>query len=249
MGASGSKAADSSSDVLFQDADICILRPDSKRGVLVFTRTVPAACKDGLRSYAAQGLPARRENADPDHDKLIYFRAPYRSDTSSFEASYGTSAKALSAPSEWNEEGTTIVVIRIDPEKTFVYSSDTRTWLRHEDVLKSRIPFTEYLKRIRGHAEMPPYNRKLGYPVWSNIVTYQKEYRPSARKVTDRIGSPVYRNARQHWVEGESVERDSEVVAKIPHIPPTWFVKCYVKGAEFSGGRRRKRTLRRRLKQ
>jgi hypothetical protein len=264
-------------DVLFEDMDICILRPDSKRGVLIFTNAkTPAVCKEGLKTHEALGR-APRKMTDPDHDKLIYFRAPYRPDVSSFEASYGNTVEAMAAPM-FGGGGTTIVVLRIDPEKTFVYSSEARIKLPYAQFLQTRIPFTDYLKRIAGHAEMP-YSNAKGEVVWGNILTYAKEYRPSMGGRmgfhTDPFRQP---SSATVWEEGTPVERMAEVVAKLPHIPPTWFVECHTgeapagppkaslselparsfaigdRSSEVSRGkgrqtrRRKKRTLRRRLR-
>ena len=258
-------------DVVFQDEDICILDPKSKRGVLVFSSaTTPVVCKDGLRSHEGLGRPARKM-ADPDHDKLIYFRAPYRSDVSSFEASYGESAESMAT-----NYHTTIAVIRIDPDKTFVYSSEARIKLPYAQFLQTRIPFTDYLKRIAGHAEMP-YSNAKGEVIWGNILTYAKEYRPSKGRRSEFRTSPIGYSFIDAWEEGTPIQRMAEVVAKIPHIPPKWFVECHTgedeaaprlslsellaksyaigdRISEASRGkgrqtrRRKKRTLRRRLR-
>jgi hypothetical protein len=43
----------------------------------------------------------------------------------------------------------TCVTIRIDPEKTYVYSSEIRAIGKYPDLLRSRIPMTVYLDKLR----------------------------------------------------------------------------------------------------
>jgi hypothetical protein len=226
-----------STDILYQNNDVCILDPASERGILIFTRSKSKnICSEGLLSY--NELRKRhpelnlknRHHHDPTHDDLIFFRAPYNSDTSSFESSYD-GKPVESMLSTLNEEA--FAILRIDPEKTYVYSSETRAKGKYSDLIASRIPMSDYLNRIRGHSSF-----RAQYPSkpCANILTFEKRI----------FGQYAY--CSYPWEEYLPIERMAEVVVKLPHIPPEWFVKCVTNtikkaNARFGGKRRMRKTL------
>jgi len=177
-------AASANSDVLFQDENVCILNPSSKRGILVFTISDSwNICDEGLYSHnelrkvhPELGLK-NRNHIDPTHNDLIFFRAPYNSDVSTFESSYDGISPAEMLGTYIKEA---IAVIRIDPDKTFVFSSEIRA-IGHsvrtipkskllEDLEQSRIPMTKYLKIINEYSTMSSGSKKI----ISNLRTYEK---------------------------------------------------------------------------
>jgi len=119
-------------DILFQDADVCILKPSVKKGILIFTNYnqpagTPSLCEAGLKtgerlrseklSFVGSNLPGRKIHP------YIFFRAPvksteidYTSVDDEIESVFGESALA--------ETG--YVWIRVDPAQTYVYSSEIR---------------------------------------------------------------------------------------------------------------------------
>jgi len=216
-----------SSDILFQTNDVCILNPRSNRGILIQTWSRSKnICREGLLSYnelrkvhPELGLTDRKtDHHDPKHDDLIFFRGPYNSDTTTFQSSYdGNSPEGMIKKYSVPSKESAIALIRIDPEKTFVYSSETRAKGTYSDLQSSRIPMTEYLRRIDGHS-------KFGYSgnPCSNIITYEKR----------RFPTP---NCTYPWIAGFPIERNSEVVVEVPRIPPEWLVSC-----DSNGGRRKK---------
>lgn len=218
------------SDVLFQDADICILHPDSRRGTLVYHASLQTnICNEGLLSYNE----VRRRHPEKgflpraavlDNNNKIRFRAPFTSDLRSFKSAFKAEPKDLMG----HFKPEVIVVIRIDPAATFVYSSEARTHRDEKGLKASRIPFTEYIKRIG--TEKP----HLSHPeeICGNVYTYET-------KVITGSETCIY-----PWIKYLPVERNAEVVAKIPHIPPAWFVSCHKNSVALrGGGRRRNSTL------
>ena len=144
------------SDVLFENFDVCILNPTSPRGILIFTvRTSKNICDEGIlsynevrRRYPERGLQNRKSGIiDSRHNDTIFFRAPYNSDTTTFETSYD-----LKPPKEMLVKGTnqSIALLRIDPAKTFVYSSELR---------------------VVGNSTLPI---EYGEKMCSNLITYEK---------------------------------------------------------------------------
>ncbi len=126
------------SDILYQDDLVCILRPDVKKGIIVWTHyTQPAEmgslCELGLKT----GKQLQQEGINFDRSKIhpyIFFRAPYYSrdiDYTSVEteiiSSYGEKQIGIEPR----------VFIRVDPDKTFVFSSEIRA-IRPEDIEKSK---------------------------------------------------------------------------------------------------------------
>ena len=201
-------------DVLFRDRDVCILRPDSPRGILIFTASNSRdVCSEGL--YSHNELQRRkpelglrpRHHIDPNHDDLLFFRAPYTANTASFESSYdGATPQQLVGPRG------AVAVIRVDPANTFVYSSEIRAsaGATYNSLLESRIPMLEYLRRIDGHTRI---GYSPGFMPVSNLINYSKSLVPYGALVSfPRSTIPVERNA--------------EVVVRIPLLPREWMVEC-----------------------
>jgi hypothetical protein len=107
------------SDILFQDEDVCILKPNVTRGILVFRYI------DNLSQ----------------RNTTTYFKAPFNSDVLTFASSYdGYSPAGLVKAFK-----TDIEIIRIDPSYTFVYLSPARFDGKDDDYQKTRIPMEKYL--------------------------------------------------------------------------------------------------------
>jgi hypothetical protein len=201
------------SDILFKNDDICILKPESPRGILVFTRAKSEnVCTEGILSYNELKLRhpelnlGERYHNDPAHNDLIFFRAPYNTDTSTFESSYdGIPAKETI--DKWSP---VIALIRIDPDNSFVYLSEARSNGSYNDVLNSRMPMRKYLDQVLPFIKSTPKN-----PL--TFVYYKK------------LSASLYKSLEEH---GSFVNRFFEVVAKIPNIPREWLVSCDVYNKE-----------------
>jgi hypothetical protein len=236
-------------DILFKNEDVCILTPSSTRGVIIFTNVTARfggdpknVCEDGLfsynelsRKYPEYKLQYRKE-INETHNDLIFFRAPYNSDVSTFKSSYGKNVKDMLS----NFLPQTIVTIRVDPNETYVYSSEIRAKGRLTDLKRSRILMTEYLEKIKN---IPKDYIKNGKDMYSNIITYKKIYKNTL----------PHRKQRNNWIEIDrseltypeimhfNIEKNTEVVVKLPNIPPSWFVDCINNGIKNKGGRINKR--------
>jgi len=208
-------------DILFQDRDVCILNPASKRGLLVFTESKSInICDEGLLSYnelrsrhPELGLEDRRMD-DPTHNDLIFFRAPYNNDVTTFESSYD------GKPPKMLYSNGSVTVIRIDPSNTFVYLSEARAHGKAGDLQKSRISMDEYLGRII------PFIKGFGKHPMRYVYTGDKKLSESLIIHVNSYDS--------------AITRFFEVVVKIPHIPREWFVSCDVKR---SGGNYKEKYL------
>jgi hypothetical protein len=226
------------SDVLFQDKDVCILKPDSNRGILIYhASTHTNICAEGLftynevrRRHPELRLRDRKFTPINKNNDVIKFRAPFKTDLTSFETMYGSEPRQLMG----TDKPEVLVIIRVDPDKTFVYSSEARTHGDDETLMKSRIPLRSYLKRIDGKADL-----KVEYPkeMCGNVLTYETKL--------------VHADETCHypWIKYLPIERNAEVVVERPHIPTNWFVACHKNAVALKGGgRKRGRRKSRRLK-
>lgn len=214
---------DKNSYILFKDKDVCILKPDTPYGILVFTKVDAnkdiCSQREGLYSYnelmkvkPELNLKSRANaHIDKEHDNLIFFRAPYNSDISSFEASYGYNPAEL-GKSFSKDSKSCIAVLRVDPEQTFVYSSEIRALGTYNNLLASRIPLKNYLTIIENNINIAieDYPQKLR----ANLITYKKEC----------VNANV--KSKYPFFDYFPIERNTEIVVNIPHIPHEWLVEC-----------------------
>jgi len=169
-------------DVVYQDEDICILRPDSRRGIEIFTRSNSAAiCDEGLFSYNElrrrhPELGLRRQTS-PDaenHSDLIYFRPPFTSDTSSFERSYGQSLRQMIQPGNRQLFQEAIATIRVDPDQTYVYYQEARTFGRDAPFAleESRVLLSQHLDYINWYPTTVRQKGAMLSPRLWEVVAY-----------------------------------------------------------------------------
>ncbi len=201
-------------DILYQDDLVCILKPESKRGVIVFSAyTNPKnfkICNIGLKSgkqLHKEGVKFGRVIYHP----YIFFRAPFKYDGSINHTSFENEVKSLYGSSlDLNDK----VFIRVDPNKTYVFSSEIRVrFQRAPDINnklnKSKIKLSEYLKIIQDNQNYIKNGKgRLNQFNW-NIFKY---------KVTDQKGQPNHINV--------NIARNSEILVSLPHLEPKYFVKC-----------------------
>ena len=218
------------SDILYEDADICILHPDSRRGIEVFTISGSHnICKEGLLSYnelrrrhPEYGLPNRsRDHRNAKHNNLIFFRAPYNRDVSSFETSYDNKSPEDMIKRSYSE--TAIATIRIDPDKSYVYYSEARASGTAADIQISRVPMKHYIEYM-----IPTIKRRGAYRNHSGLIQFV---------YSDRLTNRLAEHSDGY---GSTITRFFELVANIPHIPPEWFVRCHIAGPKKNNTRRRR---------
>ena len=215
-------------DILFQDNDVCILKPGVKKGVLIFTNYKQPAgmaplCEAGLKT----GVQLQREGVNFGRNMIhdyIFFRAPYFSDPIDYTSidteitdSFGNSESA--EPSR--------VWIRIDPGKSSVYSSEIRAkfspkfmygspeylFAMENEVIKSRKTMNEYLHILdinKSQIKYTPPGDKLVYNLFSSKV----------------VGSIPIKDMSYYPNDSENINRTSEVLVRVPHLTPNYFVKC-----------------------
>jgi len=144
-------------DVLYMDDNVCILKPTVKKGIIVRTHyTQPdgeSLCDVGLKTgeqLKDEGVDFGRNIFHPYH----FFRAPYYSG----EIDYSTLETEISSSYGEGQLGITkSIYIRVDPDRTFVFSSEIRV----------EIPPAHF--HVDGHQLTPS---ELGRTHMDNIMNY-----------------------------------------------------------------------------
>jgi hypothetical protein len=205
---------------MYKDDLVCILRPDVKKGIIVWTHyTQPSEmnslCELGLKTgkqLQKEGIYFGRSKIHP----YMFFRAPYYSrdiDYTSVEteinSSYGE--KEIGIKSR--------VFIRVDPDNTFVFSSEIRA-LNPSDIEKSKKTLSEYLRII--------YINSTIYNTLFPLSTTKKQ--PAYHLFSSKL-IPIENNGREYTTLNypfinKPIERNSEILVSIPHLTPDYFVLC-----------------------
>ena len=212
-------------DIMFRDSDVCILKPGVKKGILVFTHYtqpagIPSLCEGGIKTGAQlkkEGVDFGRAVFHP----YLFFRAPYLSNPPDYTT---VESEIKSSFGERVSDMPKMAWIRVDPDQTYVYSSEIRvkyypqvrfgtaeyTSELESQVRNSRKTMTEYLRIIGENARMPvEAGKKPVYHLFSSEV-----------KLIPMKGKAIY-----PWNE-EPINMNSEVLVRIPHLTPDFFVKC-----------------------
>ena len=165
------------------------------------------------KQLATEGIEFGRSKLHP----YIFFRAPYYSrdiDYTSIEteinSSYGPGQIINSR-----------VFIRVDPDNTFVFSSEIRDtiskheeWIGKENIIinNSKKKLFDYLNIININSQTKK-NVKRGEKILYNLFTSKAQIFPDGARMTD-----PYDNL--------PIERNSEILVSIPHLTPDYFVLC-----------------------
>lgn len=206
------------SDIMYQDDLVCILNPDVKKGIIVFSAyTQPpemeSLCNLGLKTgkqLHKEGINFGRGIYHP----YIFFRAPYYSreiDYSTVEteiiSSYGT--ELIGTKNR--------VFIRVDPDRTFVFSSEIRAHSHNELINNSKKTLTEYLKIIDKNLEFIKNGPKNAQPIYNLFSSRVVRLRP---RTTYEESTEIFP------LDDFPIERGSEILVSIPHLTPDYFVLC-----------------------
>lgn len=204
-------------DIMYEDDLVCILRPEIKKGIIIWSNyTQPPNMPSLLTLGLKTGKKLKEEGVDFGRSKIhpyIFFRAPYLSaniDYSTIETEIISSfGKELI-----ERDNETKVFIRVDPNKTFVFSSEIRVNFFNEadtKIFDSKKKLSEYLTIIKTNLEIETLelnkNNKILYNLLSSKAKlFQNTINPG--KLFSKV--PINRN--------------SEILISIPHLTPDYFV-------------------------
>jgi hypothetical protein len=211
-------------DIMYQDDLVCILKPNVKKGILVFShytkpKEMASLCDIGLKTgqlLKEEGVEFGRDVYHP----YIFFRAPFFSR----EIDYSTiKTEIISSFGEVKIDS--LVFIRVDPDKTFVFSSEIRPLYRPprngeydlamvSELDKSKKTLSEYLSIIRTN-KITKQDRERQRDVFWNLHTSQAN-----SYIRGRL------NAKYPEFNYDIISRFSEILVSIPHLTPDYFVLC-----------------------
>ena len=202
-------------DIMYEDNLVCILKPDVKKGILIFSNYEKPNNIKNLREIGLKTAKKLREdnisfnrNLDVVHP-YIFFRAPFYS------------PKTINYDSPENEFlqlynfdiGDNMVVIRVDPDKTFVFSSEIRVEKPFDrdvqnELNMSKKTLTEFLNIIKKNNEKQEANLTDQKMIQAyNLYTSELNYLPI-------INYPF------------SISNTCEILVQIDHLTPNYFVLC-----------------------
>ena len=200
-------------DILYKDDDICILHPLSKRGIVVYssvdTDVITTGLKTGLYLSITEPAKLQRSIAHP----YSFFRAPF------VQMPEGLSSEKYYAK-EIIKAYKNIVTIRIDPEQTFVYSSECRV-ISDAKIKGSRCLMKEYYNRIGNNLPDQRGYMKI-YNIYNGNQLYYKYPSHNYSKYNLPNGYMSY-----------PYNRNCEILARVDVIPPDWFVDIIQNGIYY----------------
>jgi hypothetical protein len=224
------------SDILYQDDLVCILRPNVKKGILIWTsydqpKDSDSLCTLGLKTgkqLQKEGVNFGRSIFHP----YIFFRAPYvyssKIDYSTLEteifSSYGDDMKMNSK-----------VFIRVDPDKTYTFSSEIRIHKYNDPyaLQTSKKSLSEYLKIINENTELEKIQyQSPGKELLYNLQTSEAVFFPATQNFLpsysrSRVKSAARQKRRYSYpYDDKSINRYSEILVSVPHLTSEYFVLC-----------------------
>lgn len=219
-------------NVKYQDNDVCILDPSCGKGIIIWTnyrkhdKNVDDILKVGLKT----GEQLQREGIDCGrsiYHPYSFFRAPYRKPV---EVDKKTRIHEVVSYYDINimKYGKHKIFIKVDPDRTYVYSSEIRSnmpyYLYHStrynnELKKSRKTLTEYLDIIAENEEQIR-NKEVGtVPVFnlysSRIQSFHRVDSQYIEKFDDRSNYPLNKYP---------INRTSEILVGLPILTPDYFV-------------------------
>jgi hypothetical protein len=210
-------------DIKFTNEDICILFPECKKGIVIYSNYICTNLDEGLKTgkrLHQEGIEFGRSIYHP----YIFFRAPYYS----HDINYTTIESEINSSfGEKQNEIKSRVYIRVDPNRTYVFSSEIRAKSNSSYTLKfprtesskntqivlnrSRKTLTEYLEIIKQNSILIK-NKSNDENIWYNLYTSRVVFFPSSIKKTIDM------------YDKSPINRNSEILVAIPCLTRDYFV-------------------------
>ena len=204
-------------DIMYQDDLVCILRPYIKKGIIIWSNYTQPPNMDSLLILGLKtGKKLKEECIEFGRSKIhpyIFFRAPYLSadiDYSTIETEI-ISSFGQELLERVNEPK---VFIRVDPDKTFVFSSEIRVNFYNEadtKIFDSKKKLSEYLRIIKINLEIETLVSNKNKKILYNLKSSEARLFPN----TTNPGK-LFSNA--------PINRNSEILVSIPHLTSDYFV-------------------------
>lgn len=239
-------------DILYEDSLVRILRPEVKKGIIVKTTFNQPIGKNNLCDYGLKtGKQLQKDGilfGRSVYHPYIFFRAPYFSR----EIDYSTRESEIISLFGQVEESN--AYIRVDPDYTYVYSSDIRThykpinipytdeWVDEmkKEVNKSEKTLTRYLGIIEENTKLSKTSNEIFvYDLYSSLKTtierpvtnYDVSIKKSKNSKTVKIKHKEIKlnsgkDKTPYPLSKNKIEENSEILVAIPSFGPEYFVYC-----------------------
>tara|TARA_Y100000590_G_scaffold415263_1_gene512883 strand:- start:409 stop:1074 length:666 start_codon:yes stop_codon:yes gene_type:complete len=210
-------------DVLLETSNVCILKPEVKKGILIF-HSYPSERSELIETGLKTNHTLISEGFQTEcliPHKCIFFRAPYQKPSS---IDYSSLEREIASVYQVTKEKLTNnfyqhkIWIRVDPRKTNTFSSEIRdifTYPKHYQkpgyLQNSKKTMLSYFDIIASNRKIIQDNLDL-FPIF-NLFSSQVVMRKS---VPQSLQSPMNKY---------DVSKHSEVLVEIPHLTPEYFVK------------------------
>tara|TARA_B110000858_G_C17779089_1_gene463800 strand:- start:759 stop:1613 length:855 start_codon:yes stop_codon:yes gene_type:complete len=217
----------SEEDIMYQDDDVCILHPDSQKGIIVWTsfnnpNNGQHLCDIGLKTgekMKENGISFGRSIYHP----YIFFRAPYYAPQED-EVNVTTDVhEIVSYYDKINLKNKAF--IRVDPERTYVYSSEIRPKIYHlsqskqeKKMNQSKMLLTKYLRIIRNNELIEQKELVSNKPIKSGFIYNLYTGEIMCHKWTNSYSTNNYTTS--------PTNRNWEILVRIPHLTSDYFVLC-----------------------
>jgi hypothetical protein len=231
------------SDIMYQDELVCILNPDVKKGIIVWTHyTQPlemdSLCGLGLKTgkqLQIEGVEFGRSKIHP----YIFFRAPYYSRVIDYTS---VETEIISSYGQGQIGREPRVFIRVDPDRTFVFSSEIRAktpgvyfHISDGHLVTSRelsfthskfimLPSDERYEELYNRYYNSELNRSKKTLSEYLVIIKENELSPQLKNYNLYTSRKAF--GSEYPNDREEIERNSEMIVSIPHLTPNYFVLC-----------------------
>jgi hypothetical protein len=203
-------------DIMYMDSLVCILKPEVKKGIIVFSGYVQPQGMDSLYNLGLKsGKKLHEEGVDFGRTKIhpyIFFKAPYYSNVIDYTT---VKTEIASSYGEEHSDTTKRVFIRVDPNRTFTFSSEIRVKYFDNQQLfldKSKKSLSDYLKIINNN-KTTIKNVQCDQQILYNLFSSEAKLFPKTWTL-----DPLF-------FDKHLINRNSEILVSIPHLTSNYFVK------------------------
>jgi hypothetical protein len=219
-------------DIKYKDFEVCILDPNCKKGIIVYHHyTQP----EGVKSLSLIGIKTGKRLHEEGIDfgrkiyhSSIFFRAPHYNPGNIDYSTPEAEVECLYGPNKIGDHSWPMVWIRVNPDNTYVYSSEIRAKYsgkygygdpRYQtdidiELNKSKKTMTQYMDiiKINNSIKYDTSELKEVYHLYSSEMMLWSHNR--------KIFYPF---------DKESINYHSEVLVNIPHLTPDYFIESLSK--------------------
>ena len=233
------------SDIMYEDDLVCILKPEVKKGIIIWTHFTQPAGTDSLCNLGLKaGNQLQIEGIDFGRSKIhpyIFFRAPFYSRDIDY-TSVETEIRSSYGEGQIGTEPR--IFIRVDPDRTFVFSSEIRAkipavYFHTSDghlITKTELSSThsKFFMPLTDERYSELYNKYYNDEINKSkktlseylVIIKENELRPGLRTYDLHTSRKVLIDSSEYPYNQYPIERSSEILVSKPHLTPDYFVLC-----------------------